>query len=290
MADEDFDALAAEYVLGTLTSEERASVELLAAKDSGFAGRIASWERRLGTLEAMVEPVEPPPEVWTGIRERLGEVVPDAAMRLPEVVTATERDTDASNVIVLARRVRRWRGTAALTGALAAVLLLAIGLGRYRPELLPPQLQPPVQTKVVEKVVERVVEKVVEVPAPAPPGPGRFVAVLQRDAGAPAFLLTVDVNNRTLTVRRVAATPEAGKSHELWLVSDKLPAPRSLGLVGAGEFTQRAALASYDAETINSATYAVSLEPEGGSPTGAPTGPVLFTGKLVEAVPPPSNP
>ena len=33
------------------------------------------------------------------------------------------------------------------------------------------------------------------------------------------------------------------------------------------------------------ATYAVSLEPEGGSPTGLPTGPVLFTGKLIQATP-----
>ena len=47
-----------------------------------------------------------------------------------------------------------------------------------------------------------------------------------------------------------------------------------------------AATANYDAVTINRATYAVSLEPEGGSPTGAPTGPVLFTGKLLQVTPP----
>jgi anti-sigma-K factor RskA len=285
MADEDLDALAAEYVLGTLNGDERANVERLAERDAGFAGRIASWERRLGTLEEMVEPVEPPPEVWTRIRERIAAAAPEAALRLPEIVPAAE--PDRSNVVVLLRRrVRRWRGVAALTGALAAALLLVAGIGRYRPELLPPQLKPPVETQVVEKVVERVVERVVEVPQPAPPSPGRFVAVLQRDAGAPGFLLTVDVANRSLTVRRVAP-PEAGRSHELWLVSNRFPAPRSLGLVGAGEFTQRAALAQYDADTINTATYAISLEPEGGSPTGAPTGPVLFTGRLLEAVPPP---
>ena len=45
-------------------------------------------------------------------------------------------------------------------------------------------------------------------------------------------------------------------------------------------------LANYDAVTINRATYAVSLEPEGGSPTGSPTGPVLYTGKLLQATPP----
>jgi len=296
MADEDLDALAAEYVLGTLSAEERDDVEQRAAKDAGFAGRIASWERRLGTLEEMVDAVEPPPQTWNRIRERIAETEPESGLRLPDVVAAPPgraAAAAAANVVVLSRRVRRWRGVTAVTGLIAAALLLVIGIGRYRPELLPPELRPPVEVKVVEKevekVVEKIVEKVVEVPQPAPPAPGRFVAVLQRDAGAPAFLLTVDIANKTLTVRRVTTTPEAGKSYELWLVSDKLPAPRSLGLVG-NEFTRPAALASYDPETINGATYAVSLEPEGGSPTGVPTGPVLFSGKLVEAVPPLVNP
>jgi anti-sigma-K factor RskA len=53
----------------------------------------------------------------------------------------------------------------------------------------------------------------------------------------------------------------------------------------SGEFTPGHTLAAYDANTISDATYAVSLEPAGGSPTGFPTGPVLFTGKLVEAAP-----
>jgi anti-sigma-K factor RskA len=55
--------------------------------------------------------------------------------------------------------------------------------------------------------------------------------------------------------------------------------------VGAQEFTTGPALATYQPDTINEATYAISLEPEGGSPTGEPTGPVLWGGKLIEAVP-----
>jgi anti-sigma-K factor RskA len=286
MADEDLDALAAEYVLGTLTAEERESVALLAAEDTAFADRIAYWERRLGTLEAMVEPVEPPPELWDKIRARVAEVSPGAEVFLPEVapVARVRRGPHRPprNVILLAQRVKRWRSIAAVAAAAAALLLIVGGIERFLPELLPPELRRPVETKIVEKEVEKIVERVVEVPQPAP---GRFVAVLQRDAGAPAFLMTVDVANRTFTVRRVTP-PEAGRSHELWLVSNRFPAPRSLGLIGADEFTQRQALAAYDPETINQATYAVSLEPEGGSPTGAPTGPVLFTGRLVEAVPP----
>jgi anti-sigma-K factor RskA len=57
-------------------------------------------------------------------------------------------------------------------------------------------------------------------------------------------------------------------------------------VVGASEFTRSATLASYEPDTISAATFAVSLEPENGSPTGAPTGPVLWLGKLVESVPP----
>jgi len=295
MTDEDLDALAAEYVLGTLTAEERESVEQLAAKDSGFAGRLAAWERRLGTLEAMVEPVEPPAQVWANVRAKVAKVSPEAAMRLPEVTeppgpTPSAAAPEASNVIDLTQRMRRWRGIAVVTGAAAAVLLLAIGVGRYRPDMLPPELRPPVEVRTVEVTKEVIKEVVREVEKPVPVSSGRFVAVLQRDAGSPAFLLTVDLDKRTLTARRVTATPEPGKSLELWLVHDRFPAPRSLGVVGANEFTQRATLASYDRDTINTATYAVSLEPEGGSPTGVPTGPVLFTGKLIESVPPTPSP
>ncbi len=144
-----------------------------------------------------------------------------------------------------------------------------------KPELMPDPLKP--------RVIERTVEVIKEVPSPKP---AQYVAVLQRDAASPAFLLTFDLDRRTLTVRTVGAERQTGKSYELWLVSDRFAAPRSLGLIGSEEFTQRPQLANYDAVTINRATYAVSLEPEGGSPTGQPTGPVLYSGKLLQATPP----
>ena len=57
------------------------------------------------------------------------------------------------------------------------------------------------------------------------------------------------------------------------------------GLVGADEFTTRPIPASFDVGAMRGASYAVSLEPAGGSTSGAPTGPILFTGKMVESVP-----
>jgi anti-sigma-K factor RskA len=71
----------------------------------------------------------------------------------------------------------------------------------------------------------------------------------------------------------------------LWLVSSKYPNPRSLGIIGNEEFTARPVPASFDVNTLRGASYAISLEPAGGSPSGVPTGPILFTGKLVESVP-----
>ena len=131
--------------------------------------------------------------------------------------------------------------------------------------------------------------QVAQTPAPTPAqvaAQSQYVALLQTDATSPAFILTVDAATKNFTVRKVGAEAQAGKSYELWIVSDKFQAPRSLGVIGGDEFTTRAALASYDPETVNQATYAVTVEPEGGSPTGSATGPIVYTGKLIETVPP----
>ena len=58
MYDDDRDALAAEYVLGTLSAEEREQAEALLAIDHGFAETVRLWEHRLGELNVMVEAVE----------------------------------------------------------------------------------------------------------------------------------------------------------------------------------------------------------------------------------------
>src|ERR1700739_3251727 len=68
MYDDDRDALAAEYVLGTLSADEREQAEALLAIDPGFAEIVRVWERRLGELNVMVEAVDPPPDLWDKIR------------------------------------------------------------------------------------------------------------------------------------------------------------------------------------------------------------------------------
>lgn len=156
-----------------------------------------------------------------------------------------------AQVIDLTRRLKRWQTATYAAGALAASLLFFVGVREaYQPR----------------------------------PDSGRFVAVLQQDKVSPGFLLTVDLKTKEFTVRRVGAEAPRDRSYELWLVHDIFPSPRSLGVIGDREFT-RAALSAYDPKIINEATYAVSVEPPGGSPTGVATGPIVYVGKLIEAVP-----
>jgi anti-sigma-K factor RskA len=287
---EDHIALAAEYALGTLDAEERAQVETMMEVDGDFTAMVEAWEHKLGSLNQMVGSVEPRPEVWDNIRAAVGLSEPQTPLLLPEALlpppvapapvivepAAVEPvAVEHSNVIQLSARIRRWRNVATFTSAIAAALVAMIAVGVWQPDLLPAGIRPKPRTEVVE----------VKTPAaPAPPS-AQYVALLQNGAGAPAFILTVDGATRNFTVRKLGAAAEPGKSFELWLLSDKLPKPRSLGVIGGSDFTARPVLASYDGDLVTAATYAVTVEQAGGSPDGNPHSSPVFSGKLVQTVP-----
>jgi anti-sigma-K factor RskA len=117
------------------------------------------------------------------------------------------------------------------------------------------------------------------------PAPHEYVAILQKDAASPAFAITVDLDKREFMVRPVAATAPPGKAYELWLIDPRIGAPRSLGVIAADSATRRANLAQYDPAVVEDATYAVTVEPPGGSPDGKPSGPPVFIGKLIPVGP-----
>ena len=221
-----------EYVLGTLDAKERAEAERLIAsptppcRASALLGKPAC--RAYGRRPAG--------------RAAAGSV----AAHFRRLAAAA----GGAQIVDLTRRLKRWQAATYVAGALAASLLVFVGVREaYRP-----------------------------------PDAGKLVAVLQQDKVSPAFLLTVDLRTKEFTVRRVGAEAPRDRSYELWLVHSKFPQPRSLGVIGDHEFT-KAALTAYDPQIINEATYAVSIEPPGGSPTGVATGPIVYVGKLIEAVP-----
>ena len=92
------DALAAEYVLGTLDGEERTHARTLLEADEAFAAKVQLWERRFGDLHLMVEPVEPDSAIWARIRAKMSEVrqqirAPQPAIPSPAPETTAAQPT-----------------------------------------------------------------------------------------------------------------------------------------------------------------------------------------------------
>lgn len=82
-----------------------------------------------------------------------------------------------------------------------------------------------------------------------------------------------------LTLVRSVGKVAAGRSQELWLIVEGAPAPVSLGLLDANA-DSKFILTDAQADVFWGATLAISDEPLGGSPTGAPTGAVLAAVKM----------
>jgi anti-sigma-K factor RskA len=227
---EDIDGLAAEYVLGTLDASERTAVAARRRREGDLDAAIGAWERRLSPLTDAIPPLEPPAGLFSRIEARLAGA-----------------GGGSGQIIELERRVRRWRNLAAAASAVAACLLVAIGVR----EMVRPQV------------------------------PSSYVAVFQKDDVSPAFLLSVDLATRTLSIRMVAAERQPGKSYQLWIATEQSGGvPQSLGLIEDRSDITRTVLTAYDPSVVQKATFGVSLEPAGGSPTGRPTGPALHA-KLI---------
>lgn len=133
-----------------------------------------------------------------------------------------------------------WRPAALL--ATAAALVLAVLLGIRQPAVLP--------------------------------AAAVAVAVLDSEDAKPAWVVQVFDDGRVAALPLQAQVVPADRTLEFWTIPEGEAAPRSLGLLpaeGARSFELAAA-------PVTGQFFAISLEPSGGSPTGQPTGPILFQG------------
>ncbi len=222
----------------------------LGTLEPGERATLAARRLREPELDAAIR-------AWEARLSPLAEATPPIAPPgdfLPAIearIRAAAAPSTSDGVAALQKRLSRWRAAAVAAGSLAAMLAIDI---------------------VTREL-------------PHETGPREFVAVLQKSADSPAFVASINLDTRELSVRPVAAPPQAGKSYELWIIDAKLGAPRSLGVLDTGGVTRNPKLAAYDRAIVEDATYAVTVEPEGGSPDGKPSGPPVFVGKLVAVEP-----
>lgn len=234
------DALAAQYVTGTLRGRARARFETLLPAHPALQTAVFQWQQRLLPLTDVLPEEAPPPRVWRAIEARLWPATPLAKTAVP----AARHGASAW------QRLPFWKAISGL--ALAAVAGLAV--------------------------------LVAQPPAPSQPP---LVVVLQgtgADAAgnvASAIVASFAGDGQSLVARPltpVALQPD--RTLQLWWARAEGP-PRSLGLIRADGVTVldgKALPGGLQASGIDH--LAVSVEPPGGSPTGQPTGPVVFSGKL----------
>jgi anti-sigma-K factor RskA len=218
--------VAAEYVLGVLTAQERREIARRLEQEPVLASEVAFWAERLGGLADAVAPVAPPAATWSRI---------EAAIGAPASVAPSS----------IWQSLAFWRGfgIASATLAAASIAMLAyIGL----------------------------------VPTARTP----LMATLGGGSGQPNFVAAVTASGNGLVVVPAALLTNDPRAFELWLIPAGETRPRSLGLVQPGQPIRLNIPPELASRLTSDATLAVSLEPPGGSPTGAPTGPVIASGKL----------
>ncbi len=296
--------LAAEYALGTLRGAARRRFERVLAADAPLRELVQAWELRLNLLAESAPAVTPPARVWQRIEQRLGPVpvhesaltrwwnslgfwrgasllAAGAAAALAVFVVTQPPGVQPEQVAALDQRLAgiesKLAAAEATPGRIAALddRLARIESGTTGLAQTPAEI-----AALTERLAS--IEDRISVSEPLP----SHVAVLTDKDGRPMMTADLDIVDGRLVLKLNLApySDVTGKALEVWEVPSG-GAPRSLGLFPSGKSgTMTVLVLPPDiAKALASpkSALAVSLEPKGGSPTGAPTGPVLFSGNVV---------
>ena len=109
-----------------------------------------------------------------------------------------------------------------------------------------------------------------------------LVAVLMTEANQPGAIVNVHADGRTELLPLNDIAVPAGRVLQIWTLWDRVRGPVSVGL------SRSARKLDLDVKalprTVPTQLFEITLEPEGGSPTGRPTGPVLMKGNATTAL------
>jgi anti-sigma-K factor RskA len=242
-------AMAGDYVMGLLDDAEHAAAEQRIATDQSFAQAVSAWRERLRDLDLTAEENPPSPALWQRIADATKVAPIDA---LPSARAALRGAT-------LWHDIRFWRGLG-IGGTLAALLFAVIMIGALTTSRhLRHDLIALAQSKPV------------------------YVAVLVNDATKEAgAIVNAFSNGRVELIPLRPIEVPAGRTLQVWTLWDRAVGPKSIGVTGQSR-TLQLNLESLP-ETVQNQLFEITLEPEGGSPIGRPTGPILFKGNAARAL------
>ena len=242
-------ALAGDYVMGLLDDTEQATAERRLATDHSFAEAVGAWRKRLADLDLTAEETPPSPALW----QRIADTTKSApVVALPAARAALRGAT-------LWHDIKFWR-VAGIGGSLAALLFAVIMIGALTTSRhLRRDLIALAQSKPV------------------------YVAVLVNDATRETgAIVNAFSNGRVELIPLRPIDVPAGRTLQVWTLWDRAVGPKSIGLTGQSR-TLQLNLESLP-ETVQNQLFEITLEPEGGSPIGRPTGPILFKGNAARAL------
>ena len=239
---DDEDVRAGEYVLGLAEPAEAGTIEAEASRNASLAASISGWERRLAPLYAAIPAIDPPPSLWTRLERNAFGADLSGTPRIASARPRPEPDGRVPQGLVPQGRLPRSRFP--IWGAGLAGFALAAALAGIA-------------------ILQR----------PAVPPPVAVAALLPKTPGAPIIVAEL-LPSGALSLQPVGAlAPPAAHDYELWSLPAGATRPVALGLLRPGGVVLTA-----DHVPQGAGQILVSLEPTGGSPTGLPTGPVLWGG------------
>lgn len=236
---------AGEYVMGSLTAEERVEFEAALTTDRELLAEVYTWQDKLLSLALRIEPLEPDAETWAGVEARLASARANAQREAADAVRVQRVQTAANDP--LWRRLGLWQAVSGL--AVAACLVMA--------------------TLLVQRGT-----------AGGDAAAVRYLTLLQAPDKSTGWLVEVTTGRGVKLLPLGPAEPlPPGKSLQFWTKAEGAAGPTSLGLVRPGQVTE---LAFAKLPAVGERQlFELTLEPEGGSPLDRPTGPILYVGRSV---------
>lgn len=192
LKEERLNALAAEYVVGTLRGKARTRYQKLMMQYQAVSDATAQWEQYLTGFAETLPPVTPPANVWESIQVKLGHKAANDA----GIATGVNTPSDSGQVLDFEKeKQKRWKNLSFLSTAAALVLAVLLFV-----------MQP--------------------IPAPEV----SHIAVVNNADNTPLWV--IEVSDETMNVKVTDAfVALADKDYELWMVPANGEAPISLGLM-----------------------------------------------------------